>query len=165
MSVLPESSIGAERGVESNATGVLACCLIDFLSDVYARRWCSSVSGSRPRHKGVACGARPARTAPVSPHAHRVRPSPQHHSIGVVFSFSCGQRTLLTILPVAFPLEPGSLGVRIVVNTQRCRDTSTGRHDSGQIHVVGPFSWFPLSPDLHLLFGLHTDSYPERGAE
>jgi hypothetical protein len=51
--------------------------------DVYARRWCSSVSVMRPRHKGMACLLRLTRMAPVSPHAHRVRPSSVLHSIGV----------------------------------------------------------------------------------
>jgi hypothetical protein len=51
--------------------------------DVYTGRWCSSVSLVRQRHKGMACVMRLTRMAPVSPHAHRVRPSSQMHSIGV----------------------------------------------------------------------------------
>ena len=51
--------------------------------DVYAGRWCSSVSGLRQCHNGMACVMRLARMAPVSLHAHHVRPSSQGHSIGV----------------------------------------------------------------------------------
>jgi hypothetical protein len=50
---------------------------------VYARLWCSSVSVMRQRHKVVACLSRRARMAPVSPHAHRVRPLILGHSPGV----------------------------------------------------------------------------------
>jgi hypothetical protein len=53
--------------------------------DVYARQWCSSVSQSRQRHKGMTCLSRLAHMAPVSPHAHRVRPIFVEHSIGVSF--------------------------------------------------------------------------------
>ena len=50
---------------------------------VYAGRWCSPVSVLRPRHTGMACVMRLARMAPVSPHAHHVRPSSARHSLGV----------------------------------------------------------------------------------
>jgi hypothetical protein len=52
---------------------------------VYACRWCSSVSVLRQRHKGMACVMRLALMAPVSPHAHRVRPMFVDHSPGVSF--------------------------------------------------------------------------------
>ena len=54
---------------------------------VYACRGCSSVSRKRRCHTGLACLSRPARTAPVSPQAPRVRPIVVSHSPGVFLLF------------------------------------------------------------------------------
>jgi len=117
---------------------------------VYTCRRCSSVSRRRRCHKRITCVSRPARTAPVSPQAPRVRPIVVSNSPGVCWLFSKappddpGRLLLLLFHTALFAC------VRIALNPYRCREDSTGTHGSQQNTL---FSMRECLPGQHDLFG------------
>ncbi len=104
--------------------------------NVYACRWCSSISHTRQRHKGVTCLLRRALMAPVSQQAHRVRPivfSSLHWSVFFMMSICFSRMPSYALLQMSRPILRVIFFayVWIALNAHLCREYSTDNNNSG----------------------------------